>query len=118
MLKQCGKLQALTSTNGLASSTVRLLTPGGRSVTAFDMMHYDTIYYVRPKLTGSQLGLPHETKKSNNKTKQKQKTEMLRRNGPVVKFVESFERPEESLDSSMLPLVSSSKIFISTCGVS
>jgi len=37
------------------------------------MIHYDTIYYVRPKLTGSQLGLPHETKKSNNKTKQKQK---------------------------------------------
>ena len=46
----------------------------------------------------SQLNLPHgtEQKKNNEETKTK-KNEMLRRNGPVVKSVESVLRLEGSL---------------------
>jgi len=39
---------------------------------------------------------PKKNKKSNEETK-KTKTEMLRRNGPVMKSVESVLRPKESL---------------------
>jgi len=65
---------------------------------------YDTINYlayVRPKLTNSQLALPHRTKnitKNGKKAfKNRKKNKMLRRNGPVLKFVESVLRPEESM---------------------
>jgi len=48
-----------------------------------------TIFACAQKLTNSQLNLPHGTKqkKSSEETKNK-KTEMLRRNGPVIKSVE------------------------------
>ena len=43
----------------------------------------------------SQLNLPHGTKqKKNNEETKNKKTEMLRRNGPVVKSVESVLRLE------------------------
>jgi len=46
---------------------------------------------------GSQLNLLHETKKRSNEEKLKTKTEVLRRNSPVRKSVESVLRLEESL---------------------
>jgi len=49
------------------------------------------------KLIGSQLNLLQGTKKQSSEENWKQKTEMLRRNGPVTKSVESDLRPEESL---------------------
>ena len=49
------------------------------------------------KLANSQLNLPHETKQKRLMKKLKIKTEMLRRNGPVIKAVESVLRPEGSL---------------------
>jgi len=49
------------------------------------------------KLTSSQLSLPHGTKQKRIMKKLKNKTEMLRRNGPVVKSVESVLRLEGSL---------------------
>ena len=49
------------------------------------------------KLINSQLNLPHGTKQNRVMKKQKTKTEMLRRNGPVTKSVESVLRLEESL---------------------
>jgi len=58
-----------------------------------------TIFICAQKLTNSQLNLPHRTKKnkkSNEETKNK-KTEILRRNSPVIKSMESVLRLEESL---------------------
>jgi len=48
-------------------------------------------------LTCSQLNLPHGTKQKRIMKKLKTKMEMLRRNGPVVKFVESVLRLAGSL---------------------
>jgi len=49
-------------------------------------------------MTGSQLKLTHGTKKTERVMKKTvTKTEMLRRNGPVMKSAESALRPEESL---------------------
>jgi len=48
-------------------------------------------------LTTSQLSLPHKTEKIVMKKTKKPKTKMLRRNGPVIKSVESVLEPEESL---------------------
>ena len=56
-----------------------------------------TILTCAQKLTRSQLSLPHGTKQKRIMKKQKHKTEMLRRNGPVVKSVESVLRLEGSL---------------------
>jgi len=56
-------------------------------------MHY---VYVRLKLMDSQPNLPHGTIKRVMK-KLKTKNEMLRRNGPVMKSMESVLRPEGSL---------------------
>jgi len=39
----------------------------------------------------------NQTKTSNEETKKKQKTDILRRKGPVTKCVESVLMPEESL---------------------
>jgi len=65
-------------------------------------MQYNTIRWTiiltcAQKLTSSQLNLPHGTKQKRVMRKLKQKTEMLRRNGPVIKFVESVVRLEGSL---------------------
>jgi len=49
------------------------------------------------KLTSSHLSLPHGTKHKKIINKLKNKTEMLRRNCPVVKSVESVLRLEGSL---------------------
>ena len=49
------------------------------------------------KLANSQLNLPHGTKQKRVMKKLKTETEMLRRNGPVIKSVESVLRPEWSL---------------------
>ena len=56
-----------------------------------------TILTCAQKLTRGQLNLPHgtKTKKNNEETKNK-KTEMLRRNDPVVKSVVSVLRLEGS----------------------
>jgi len=54
-----------------------------------------TILTCAQKLTSSQLSLPHRTKQK--RIMKKLKTEMLRRNGPVVKSVESVPRLEGSL---------------------
>jgi len=50
-------------------------------------------------LTSKRVNLPHGNQKKTNRVmkKVKTKTEMLRRNGPVIKSVESVLRPEESL---------------------
>jgi len=46
-------------------------------------------------VTNSQLNLPHRTKQKRVMKKLKtKKTEMLRRNGPVIKSVDSVLRPE------------------------
>jgi len=50
----------------------------------YDTIRYNDIY-VRPKLTYRQLNLPHRTKQKRIMKKLKIKTEMLRRNGPVIK---------------------------------
>ena len=64
----------------------------------YDTIRYDTmIFTCAQKLTYSQLNLPHGTKQKRIMKKLKIKTEMLRRNGPVVKSVESVLRPEGSL---------------------
>jgi len=67
----------------------------------YDTTHYHirwTILTCAQKLTSRQLNLPHRTKQSNEETKKKnKKTDMLRRNGPVVKSVESVLRLVESL---------------------
>jgi len=47
-------------------------------------------------MMNSQLNLPHRTKKAKRVMK-KQKMRMLRRNGPVIKSVESVRRLEESM---------------------
>ena len=60
-----------------------------------DTMRYDTT--CDQNLTNSQLNLPHGTKQKRVMTKLKTKIEMLRRNGLVVKSVESVLRPEGSL---------------------
>jgi len=58
-----------------------------------DTIRYDTtrltILTCAQKLTSSQLNPPHGTEQKRIMKKLKQKTEMLRRNGPVVKSVES-----------------------------
>ena len=65
-------------------------------------VRYDTIRLTiltcAQKLTNSQINLPHgtEQKKNNEETKTK-KTDMLRRNGSVVKSVVSVLRLEGSL---------------------
>jgi len=57
-----------------------------------------TILMCAQKLTNSQLNLPHGTEQKRIMKKLKpKKTEMLRRNGPVVKSVESVLRLEGSL---------------------
>ena len=56
-----------------------------------------TILTCAQKLTSSQLNLPHGTEQKRIMKKLKPKTEMLRRNGPVVKSVESVLRLEGSL---------------------
>jgi len=51
-----------------------------------DTIRYDTmIFTCAQKLTYSQLNLPHGTKQKRIMKKLKIKTEMLRRNGPVIK---------------------------------
>ena len=63
-------------------------------------IRYDTmIFTCTQKLTYSQLNLPHGTKEKIIMKKLKIKTEMLKRNGPVIshKAVESVLRPEGSL---------------------
>ena len=64
-----------------------------------DTIQYDTIRWTiltcAQKLTSSQLSLPHGTKQK--RIMKKLKTEMLRRNGLVVKSVESVRRLEGSL---------------------
>jgi len=66
-----------------------------------DTIPYDTVYLRAAKLpkaeTNSLLNLAHtkNTKRVTKKTKNK--TEMLRRNGPVIKSVKSVLRAEESL---------------------
>jgi len=63
------------------------------------LYRYDTIRYTiftcAEKLTNSQLNLPHGTTQKVTK-KLKTKSEMLRRNGPVLKSVELVLRPEGS----------------------
>ena len=60
---------------GLRSSSIAQLT-----------IRYDTmIFTCAQKLTWSQLNLPHGTKQKRIMKKLKIKTEMLRRNGPVIK---------------------------------
>jgi len=60
-------------------------------------IRYDTIRYTiftcAEKLTNSQLNLPHGT---TQKLTIKTKSEMLKRNGPVLKSVELVLRPEGS----------------------
>ena len=56
-----------------------------------------TILTCAQKLTSSQLSLPHGTKQKRIMKKLKHKMEMLRRNGPVAKSVESVLRLEGSL---------------------
>jgi len=52
----------------------------------YDMIPYDTmIFTCAQKLTYSQLNLPDGTKQKRIMKKLKIKTEMLRRNGPVIK---------------------------------
>jgi len=56
---------------------------------------------VRPKADG-QLNLPHGTKKAERVIKKlKTKTETLRRNGPVMKSVESALMPEKSVGKDL-----------------
>ena len=57
------------------------------------------MHYIKcaQKLTNSQLNLPHGTKQKRVMKKLKTKNEILRRNGPVVKSVESVLSPEGSL---------------------
>jgi len=55
------------------------------------------IFTCAQKLANSQLNLPHGTKQKRLMKKLKIKADMLRRNGPVVKSVESVLRPEGSL---------------------
>jgi len=53
---------------------------------SFSYRRYDTmIFTCTQKLTYSQLNLPHGTKQKRIMKKVKIKTEMLRRNGPVIK---------------------------------
>jgi len=62
-------------------------------------MRYDPVDYIyacAQKPMNSRLYLPHGAKKSNEETENK-KTDMLRRNGPVIKSVDSVLRPEGSL---------------------
>jgi len=59
-----------------------------------DTMRY-SIFTCTQKLTNSQLSLMHGTKQKG--VMNKLKTEMLRRNGPVIKSVELVLRPEGSL---------------------
>ena len=56
-----------------------------------------TILTCAQKLTSSQLNLPHGTKQKIVKKLKTKKTEMPRRNGPVVKSVESVLRLDGSL---------------------
>ena len=56
-----------------------------------------TILTCAQKLTRNQLSLPYGTKQKRIMKKPKHKAEMLRRNGPVVKSVESVLRLEGSL---------------------
>jgi len=49
------------------------------------------------KLASSQLNLPYGTKQKSNEETKNKTTEMLRRNGPVVKSVESVLWLEGSL---------------------
>ena len=53
----------------------------------------DSIFTYTQKLTDSQLNLPNQNKKSDEESI-KQKTEILRRRGPVIKSVESVLKPE------------------------
>jgi len=62
----------------------------------YDMIRW-TILTCAQKLTSSRLSLPHGTKEKRIMKKLKHKTQMLRRNGPVVKSVESVLRLEGSL---------------------
>ena len=65
------------------------------------VIRYDTICWTvftcAQKLTNSQLNLLHGTKQKRAMKKLKTKNEMLRRNGPVIKSVESVLMPEGSL---------------------
>jgi len=52
----------------------------------YDTIPYDTIIFTcAQKLTYSQLNLPHGTKQKRIMKKLKIKTEMFKRNGPVIK---------------------------------
>ena len=59
-----------------------------------DMIRYSIFTYTQ-KLTNSQLSLTHGAKQKG--VTNKLKTEMLRRNGAVIKSVELVLRPEGSL---------------------
>jgi len=66
------------------------------------------IFTSAQKLANSQLNLPHGTKQKRLMNKLKLKTEMLRRNGPVIKpAVESVLRTEGSLWWFILTLLRS-----------
>jgi len=52
--------------------------------------------YMRPKADGRQLNLPHVTKEQNSNEETKNQNQMLRRNGPVLKSVQS-----DSIESKM-----------------
>ena len=62
-------------------------------------IRYDTMNYIymRPKADGRQLNLPHVTKEQNSNEETKNQNQMLRRNGPVLKSVQSVLGPEWSL---------------------